>query len=43
MNPFDNDLFILTKAVDPWYQLDFFTANLKREGCKATEVICKKL
>ena len=29
INLHDNDLFLLTTAVDPRYRLDFFPANLK--------------
>ena len=31
INLFDNDLFLLTTAVVPWYQFDIFPANLKQE------------
>ena len=31
INLHDNDLFLLTTAVDPRYRLDFFPANLKQK------------
>ena len=43
INLYDNDLFLLTKAVDPRYRLDFFPANLKQKVVRLLKSKVKNL